>query len=101
MSIATEETTDISVDVETIVAPFEDDGTHGENFAHIVNPPNNLHIWTPGMTSRDVVNIARSEGLKVKALCGKEWVPKRNPELHPACKTCMDIAMELMAGAGE
>lgn len=101
MSTDTIETTTTDISVETIVAPYEDYGSNSENFAHIVNPPNNVHIWFPGMSSQDIVDIARAKGLMVRALCGKEWVPKRNPEKHPACQTCFDIAGELMSGAGE
>lgn len=91
---------DGTVIVETVVIPYEVDN-NGENFAHIVNPPNNTHIWQIGMSSQDVVDIARAQGLKLKALCGKEWVPKLNPDKCDACKTCMDIAGELMRGMGE
>ena len=92
---------DVEVIVETNLAPYEDDGSNSENFTHIINPPNNTHIWRPGMSSQDVVDVARFRGLTVTALCGKTWVPKRNPEKHPACDTCMDVATMLMQGAGE
>lgn len=97
MSIATEE----SVDIEVIVAPYEDTNDGNEHHTHMVNPPNNLHIWKPGMTAKDVVHIARTTGQHVVALCGYEWVPKRNPEKYDACGKCMDMAMYLMSGAGE
>ena len=28
----------------------------------------------------------------VKALCGKVWVPDRDPKKYPLCSTCKDIA---------
>jgi len=28
----------------------------------------------------------------VKALCGKIWVPGRNPTRYPICPTCKEIA---------
>ncbi len=92
---------DISVIDEVTEMPYEDDGSNSENFAHIINPPNNIHLWRPGMEMSVVVEIARKGGLKVTALCGKTWVPKRNPEKHPACQTCFDIAGELMKESGE
>ena len=31
-------------------------------------------------------------GTAVRALCGKVWVPGRNPHRYPLCLTCKDIA---------
>ena len=31
-------------------------------------------------------------GTAVKALCGKIWVPNRDPKKFPLCPTCKDIA---------
>ena len=31
-------------------------------------------------------------GTAVKALCGKIWVPGRNPKRYPLCPTCREIA---------
>jgi hypothetical protein len=31
-------------------------------------------------------------GTAVKALCGKIWVPGRNPQRYPICPTCKEIA---------
>lgn len=31
-------------------------------------------------------------GTAVKALCGKIWVPGRDPKRYPLCPTCKDIA---------
>ncbi|RFA20344.1 DUF3039 domain-containing protein [Subtercola boreus] len=30
-------------------------------------------------------------GTPVKALCGKKWVPGRDPDKFPVCPTCKDI----------
>jgi len=27
----------------------------------------------------------------VKALCGKNWIPSRDPEKYPICPTCKEI----------
>lgn len=85
----------------TEVIPYEDTDDHGEHLTHIINPPANIHIWKPGMTSQDVVDIARATDQEVVSLCGKRWVPKRNPEKYDVCKSCMDVAGNLMRGAGE
>ncbi|MBU6232750.1 MAG: DUF3039 domain-containing protein [Acidobacteria bacterium] len=31
----------------------------------------------------------------VQALCGKTWVPGRDPQKYPLCPTCRDIAISL------
>ena len=31
------------------------------------------------------------EGTPVKALCGKVWVPHRDPEKFPICPTCKEL----------
>lgn len=83
------------------IAPYEDidDGKHHKT--HIVNPPNNIHIWQPGMEMKELVDLARMTEQELVALCGYRWVPKRNPEKYDVCKQCMDAAGVLMSGAGE
>lgn len=88
-------------DLETFVTPYEDVDDGKDHMTHIINPPRNIHIWVPGMTSQEIVQIARAHNMTVIALCDYEWVPKRNPEKYPVCQPCMDIAGELMRGAGE
>jgi len=69
---------------------------------HIVNPPMNPDIWDGSMemTGQDVVDIARTEGLEVVALCGYKWVPKHNPDKYDICSTCLDIANQLIGRHG-
>ena len=59
-----------------------DDGDH-ERFAHYVNKTE--------MTKSAVT------GNPVRALCGKKWVPNRNPENFPVCPECKKIYEELKA----
>jgi len=42
-------------------------------------------------------DIVRSviEGTPLIALCGKVWVPSRDPERYPVCPTCKEIYEEL------
>ena len=42
----------------------------------------------------DIVRSAVT-GEPVIALCGKKWVPSRDPERYPVCPTCREI----LAGA--
>jgi Protein of unknown function (DUF3039) len=67
-----------------------DDGDH-ERFSHIV-----LEGYTPD--DGDFVALGNSvvegmiNGTAVKALCGKVWVPGRDPQKYPVCPTCKEVA---------
>ena len=71
--------------------PDIDDGDH-DRFAHIV-----LEGYTP-KGGGDFVSLGPSvvEGMvnrtAVRALCGKEWVPGRDPKRYGLCPTCKEIA---------
>lgn len=41
------------------------------------------------------------EGNSVIALCGKRWVPTRDPERYPVCPTCKDIYAGLNDTSGD
>lgn len=34
-------------------------------------------------------------GTPVRALCGKVWVPSRDPKRYPLCPTCKEIAQQM------
>jgi hypothetical protein len=38
-------------------------------------------------------------GTPVKALCGKVWIPGRDPEKFPICPTCQEIHAGLPRGS--
>lgn len=38
---------------------------------------------------------AQIEGVPCRALCGKLWIPARDPEKYPVCPTCKDIFEQL------
>lgn len=40
-------------------------------------------------------------GLPVVALCGKVWVPSRDPERFPVCPECKDIWESLTSDEGD
>lgn len=69
------------------------DGDH-ERMAHIV-----LEGWKPD--EGDFVSAGPSvveglvNGTAVKALCGKVWVPSRDPKKYPLCPTCKEVAESL------
>ena len=74
-----------------------DDGDH-DRMAHIV-----LEGFTPkeGPQQGEFVSAGPSvvEGIvnrtAVRALCGKEWVPGRDPSRYGLCPTCKEIAESL------
>ncbi len=63
-------------DVETVIRPTTGDGDH-DRFAHYVQ-------------KEDILRAA-VDGVPVVALCGKVWVPNRDPERYPVCPTCEEI----------
>ena len=87
--------TDVSQVVEERLSdPVLDDGDH-ERFTHIV-----LEGFTPKGTE-DFVPVGNSvveglvNGTPVRALCGKEWVPGRDPGRFPVCPSCVDVAKSM------
>ena len=77
--------------------PELDDGDH-DRMAHIV-----LEGYTPkkGRKKGKFVSAGPSvvEGIvnrtAVRALCGKEWVPGRDPKRYGLCPTCKEIAQSM------
>ena len=66
---------------QKITDPRTDDGDH-DRFAHYVPK----------------AEIVRSnvEGIPVVALCGKRWIPNRDPDRYPVCPTCKEIRARLL-----
>ena len=48
--------------------------------------PDAAHI----VTQKDLIH-SQLTGEAIRALCGKMWVPKRNPDDFPMCQACMEI----------
>ncbi len=67
---------DVDVDQRTDLRTT-DEGDH-ERFAHVVVPAS-------------AVTEAYITGATVTALCGKTWVPTRDPGRYPICPTCKEI----------
>ena len=66
---------------ETALEP----GDH-ERFAHYVR--------------KDKIMASAVSGKPVVALCGKVWVPGRDPSKYPVCPVCKEIYQALNAGLG-
>ena len=67
---------------EEQVATVESDGDH-DRFAHYVE--------------RDQITEAIVNGIPVIALCGKIWIPSRDPDKYPVCPACKEIFDALSA----
>ncbi len=83
---------DVSQVIEPQISdPILDEGDH-DRFTHIV-----LEGYTP-KGSEDFVPVGNSvvEGMinqtAVRALCGKEWVPGKDPGRFPICQSCVEVA---------
>jgi Protein of unknown function (DUF3039) len=73
--------------------PELDEGDH-DRMAHIVlegyKPIEGEFISAGPSVVEGIVN-----GTAVRALCGKEWVPGRNPSRFGLCPTCKEIAQSM------
>ena len=67
-------------DLETVYYINTNNGDH-DRFAHYAN-------------KNDIMESALT-GKPIQALCGKIWVPSRDPEKFPKCQTCVDIYNQL------
>lgn len=50
---------------------------------------------------KDRITQSLVEGTPVVALCGKVWIPVRNPDRFPLCPTCKEIYAKLGKGGGD
>jgi hypothetical protein len=62
------------------------DGDH-ERYAHYVQ--------------KDKIMASALDGTPVVALCGKVWVPGRDPKKYPVCPMCKEIFETMGAGGGK
>jgi hypothetical protein len=72
--------------VEPQVDTELDDGDDDERFSHFVR-------------KEDILRSA-VDGVPVTALCGKKWLPGRDPDKYPVCPKCKDMMgmLESMQG---
>jgi hypothetical protein len=70
---------------DTRVVPSTTDGDH-DRFAHYVK--------------KDHILRAAVEGKPAVALCGKKWIPDRDPTKYPVCPACQKI-MEMIRARGK
>jgi Protein of unknown function (DUF3039) len=73
------ETTTVPVEAPVatpVETPVDTDGGDHDRFAHYAR--------------KDDVTRAYITGEAITALCGKKWVPTRDPTRYPICPTCIE-----------
>jgi len=82
--------TEISPGSQTVedrrTQPSTGDGDH-ERFSHYV--------------PKDKLMEAMVNGTPVIALCGKVWVPSRDPQRYPVCPQCKEIWAKMPPGGDD
>jgi len=77
----------------TLPTPPQLDGDH-ERMAHVVlegiSREDGEFVPAGVTVVEGIVN-----GTPVRALCGKVWVPGRDPRRYPLCPTCKEIAGQM------
>ena len=78
----------VGADTDTLTRPVEqeDDGGH-DRFAHYIK--------------KEKIVESAVTGKSVKALCGKKWVPSRDPQKYPICPICKEIYESYGSGGDE
>ena len=78
MGIFRKNSPDLEGDTDLLTRPelLDDDGGH-DRFSHYVK--------------KEKVVESAVTGKSVRALCGKKWIPSRDPEKYPVCPVCKEI----------
>ena len=75
-------------DTDTLTRPVEqEDGGGHDRFAHYIK--------------KEKIVESAVTGKAVRALCGKKWVPSRDPQKYPICPICKEIYEGLRPGPDE
>lgn len=82
MGIFRRNSPELAGDTDLLTRPDlqEDDGGH-DRFAHYVK--------------KEKIVESAVTGKAVRALCGKKWIPSRDPEKYPICPVCKEIYVGL------
>ena len=56
-----------------------------------VNTSNGDHDIFAHYADRDDIMSGLVDGVPIMALCGKIWVPSRDPSKYPVCPECLEI----------
>jgi hypothetical protein len=79
------------------VGVLEDDLVLEERLAHEEGDHERFSHYVP----KDKLMEAMVNGTPVVALCGKVWVPSRDPERFPVCPDCKEIWESMQEGGAE
>lgn len=82
---STQSDTELKSEIKPDAEPLLDQGDH-ERYSHYVK--------------KDKIVASAVLGSPVRALCGKIWVPNRDPKKFPVCPTCQAI-YERLSGDDE
>jgi hypothetical protein len=77
---------DLQSDTDLLTRPElqDDDGGH-DRYSHYVK--------------KEKIVESAVTGKPVRALCGKKWIPSRDPEKYPICPVCKEIYEGLPRGS--
>jgi hypothetical protein len=74
---------------ETITVP-DLDAPPAPDLTEEDDDPEAAHI----VTQKDLIH-SQLTGRAIQALCGKWWVPRRNPDDYPLCQACVEVLNRL------
>jgi len=75
-------------DTDTLTRPVEQEDDGGlDRFAHYIK--------------KEKIVESAVTGKSVRALCGKKWVPSRDPQKYPVCPICKEIFEGFKAGSDD
>jgi len=77
---------DLQSDTDLLTRPDlqDDDGGH-DRYSHYVK--------------KEKIVESAVTGKPIRALCGKKWIPSRDPEKYPICPVCKEIYEGLPRGS--
>lgn len=75
--------------VRTRPDPRTSDPSDAERFAHYIAD------WDGRGRAQAMVTEAQVLGTPLEALCGKKWIPSRDPKRFPVCPECKELAAML------
>lgn len=97
--------TDMTTELEQQLKTDEETSKEDKHYVHVINPVDNMHIQilnNRAMSSKEIAEYAKANGVEVVCLCGYRFIPSRNPEaVNDTCPICLDVAGMLMRNEGE
>ena len=85
----------ISSDIDTLTESVTDEQLREENREDLESGD---HERFSHYVRKDKIVESAVSGKPVTALCGKKWIPSRDPKKFPICPTCKEIHAGLRKG---